>query len=195
MMYAILVAACAAILFPSDVAELIQWVLDWGAGRRHSALPTVRPKSFATQRAWGVVLVAHQQLQCVLAPPERNLGLGLPGAEMQMVEVVWDRPVERRQIGIYQQVMMAGILAIRAGGGDAHVPQTEIKLQLRRNENLVEHLAGAEDFQLALATYKAACGRWPRAAITLRQGARVIEDSRRMRVADKWPDAGRRGGR
>ena len=62
-------------------------------------------------------------------------------------------------------------------------------------ENLVEHLAGAEDFQLALATYKAACARWPRAAITLRQGARVIEDSRRMRVTERWPDSGRRGAR
>jgi hypothetical protein len=27
-MYAILVAACAAILFPSEVVELIAWVLD-----------------------------------------------------------------------------------------------------------------------------------------------------------------------
>ena len=27
VMYAILAAACAAILFPSDVAELIEWVL------------------------------------------------------------------------------------------------------------------------------------------------------------------------
>jgi hypothetical protein len=28
LMYAILVAACAAILFPSEVAELIEWVQD-----------------------------------------------------------------------------------------------------------------------------------------------------------------------
>jgi hypothetical protein len=28
VMYAILVSACAAILFPSDVTELIEWVLD-----------------------------------------------------------------------------------------------------------------------------------------------------------------------
>ena len=30
--------------------------------------------------------------------------------------------------------------------------------------------------------YRAAIARWPRARITLRQGARVIEDSRRLRV-------------
>jgi hypothetical protein len=29
-----------------------------------------------------------------------------------------------------------------------------------------------------MATYRAAVERWPRGAITLRQGARVIEDSR-----------------
>jgi hypothetical protein len=34
----------------------------------------------------------------------------------------------------------------------------------------------------ALATYHAACERWPGNPITLRQGARVIEDSRRLRL-------------
>ena len=58
-------------------------------------------------------------------------------------------------------------------------------------ENIVEHLASAEDFKLALATYQAACERWPKAAITLRQGARVIEDSRRLRLV--WSDKGRQG--
>jgi hypothetical protein len=42
--------------------------------------------------------------------------------------------------------------------------------------------AGIEDYELALATYQAACERWPGPPITLRQGARVIEDSRRLRV-------------
>jgi hypothetical protein len=50
-------------------------------------------------------------------------------------------------------------------------------------ENIIEHLAGVEDFTVALTTYKAACERWPKAAITLRHGARVIEDSRRTRIA------------
>jgi hypothetical protein len=44
-------------------------------------------------------------------------------------------------------------------------------------------VAGVEDYQVALATYRAAVERWPGAAITLRQGARVIEDSRRLRLA------------
>lgn len=50
-------------------------------------------------------------------------------------------------------------------------------------ENIVEHLAGVEDLQVALATYRAACERWPKAPITLRQGLRGIKDSRQRRLA------------
>jgi hypothetical protein len=39
-----------------------------------------------------------------------------------------------------------------------------------------------DDFEVAEATYRAAVARCPVARITLRQGARVIEDSRRLRV-------------
>jgi hypothetical protein len=56
----------------------------------------------------------------------------------------------------------------------------------------VEHITGVEDHQVALATYRAACERWPGTPITLRQGARVIEGSRRLRLA--WSDQGRQGG-
>jgi hypothetical protein len=49
-------------------------------------------------------------------------------------------------------------------------------------ENIIEHLAGVEDLQVAKATYLAACQRWPGTPITLRQGPRVIEDSRQMRL-------------
>jgi hypothetical protein len=48
-------------------------------------------------------------------------------------------------------------------------------------ESIVEHVAGVEDYQVALATYRAACERWP-GTPTLRHGARVIEDSRRLRT-------------
>ena len=62
-------------------------------------------------------------------------------------------------------------------------------------ENVVEHLAGAEDLTVALATYHAACKRWPGAAITLRQSGHVIEDNKRTRLATlfsfPWSDKGR----
>jgi hypothetical protein len=60
-------------------------------------------------------------------------------------------------------------------------------------ESIVEHVAGVEDYALAMATYRAAVERWPNTPITLRQDARVIEDSRRLRLA--WSDKGRQGGR
>jgi hypothetical protein len=44
---------------------------------------------------------------------------------------------------------------------------------------ILEHLAGVENLIVARAAYRAACERWPKARITLRQGARVVEDSRR----------------
>jgi hypothetical protein len=49
-------------------------------------------------------------------------------------------------------------------------------------ESAVEHVAGIEDYELALATFHASCQRWPGIPVTLRQGARVIEDSRRLRI-------------
>jgi hypothetical protein len=49
-------------------------------------------------------------------------------------------------------------------------------------ESILEQVALVEDYQVALATYRAACQCWPGTSITLRQGARVIEDSRRLRT-------------
>jgi len=49
-------------------------------------------------------------------------------------------------------------------------------------ESIVEHVAGVEDYQVVLVTFRAACQCWPGTPIILRQGARVIEDSRRLRV-------------
>src|SRR5262249_13718960 len=52
-------------------------------------------------------------------------------------------------------------------------------------ESIVKHVAGVEDYQVALATYRAAT------PITLRQGGRVIEDSRRLRVVSSGFYGGR----
>jgi hypothetical protein len=43
--------------------------------------------------------------------------------------------------------------------------------------SIVEHVAGVDDFEVAVATCRAAILRWPRARITLRQGARVVHDT------------------
>ena len=44
-------------------------------------------------------------------------------------------------------------------------------------ENLIERIAGVSDYLIALETYRAAVKRWPGAKITLRNRARVIEQS------------------
>jgi hypothetical protein len=50
-----------------------------------------------------------------------------------------------------------------------------------------EHLAGVEDYILAVAVWREAIARWPDATIILRQGARVVHDSRRPRSVNKCP--------
>ena len=44
-------------------------------------------------------------------------------------------------------------------------------------ENLVEEIAGVTDYEIARAVYQAAVQRWPNVKITLRNRARVIEQS------------------
>jgi hypothetical protein len=50
-------------------------------------------------------------------------------------------------------------------------------------ENIIEHVADIQEFELALGAYQFALSRWPNASLTLRQGTRVIEDSRKRRLA------------
>jgi hypothetical protein len=42
-------------------------------------------------------------------------------------------------------------------------------------DSIFEHVVGSEDFEVAVAAYFAACQRWPKAKITLRQSARVVK--------------------
>jgi hypothetical protein len=44
-------------------------------------------------------------------------------------------------------------------------------------ENLVEQIAAVSDYLVAVETYRAAVKRWPKDKITLRNRARVIEQS------------------
>jgi len=78
--------------------------------------------------------------------------------------------------------------------------QTHFAFRIDRwtDDGIVEHVAGAADFQVAMATYHAARKRWPKAAMTLREGTRVIEDSRRTRIGTlfsfPWSEKSREGG-
>jgi hypothetical protein len=46
-------------------------------------------------------------------------------------------------------------------------------------DNVMRHVAGLEDYAVAQAAYDRACTRWPKEVVTLREGARVVEDGRR----------------
>ena len=73
--------------------------------------------------------------------------------------------------------------------------QNDFAFRIDRWTDDGEHVAGAEDFQIAMATYHAARKRWPKAAMTLRQDTWVIEDSRRTRIGTlfsfPWSEKGR----
>jgi hypothetical protein len=67
------------------------------------------------------------------------------------------------------------------------VNRTEFTFRIDRwdheGHTIIDHVAGVEDLMVAVAAYEAACRHWPGETITLRQGARVIEDSRKERLA------------
>ena len=84
-----------------------------------------------------MVLVADEQLQRMQARPERDLGLGLAGAEVQVIEVVGNGLVERRQLGIDQQMVMARILALGPGRRNAHIAQAEGNLETCGNRRSI----------------------------------------------------------
>jgi hypothetical protein len=59
--------------------------------------------------------------------------------------------------------------------------KTHFQFRLDRWDDLgneiVEHIAGVDDFEVAEAAYTAAVKRWPAARIMLRHGARVVHDT------------------
>ena len=84
-----------------------------------------------------MIFVGEQKLQRVLPEGKGDGRFRLPGAEMQMIEVVRDRLVQRRQLGIDQEVMVPGIGIVDAGRRDAHLEEAEVKRHLRANDGAV----------------------------------------------------------
>lgn len=84
-----------------------------------------------------VICVAEQQLKLVLAQGQGDRCLCLPSAEMQVMKVIRNRPVERRQVGIDQEMVMTGIGLCDARRRDAHVFETEVKGDVLVNHRTV----------------------------------------------------------
>jgi hypothetical protein len=61
--------------------------------------------------------------------------------------------------------------------GMADHPHTIDRWDDATGENLVEQIAAVGDYLVALETYRAAVRRWPKDKITLRNRARVLEQS------------------
>jgi hypothetical protein len=55
--------------------------------------------------------------------------------------------------------------------------QFRIDLWDDAGNDIIDHVAYIDDFELAEATYQAATTRWPNARIMLRRGARVVHDT------------------
>ena len=66
---------------------------------------------------------------------------------------------------------------IRQDGPMPDHPHTIDRWDDATGENLIEQIAAVGDYLVALETYRAAVKRWPKDKITLRNRARVIEQS------------------
>src|SRR5271156_5223408 len=67
--------------------------------------------------------VREQKAQLVRAERQRDLGLGLAGTKMKVIKIVRDWLVERRQLGVDEQVMVPGVRLVEASWRDTHIQQ------------------------------------------------------------------------
>src|SRR5215831_15756632 len=79
-----------------------------------------------------VIFVTEEELKRMLSERKRDLGLRLSCAKMQMIEIIGNGLIQRRQWGVNHQVMVAGIGFFNAGGRHPHVDQAKAYGQLTR---------------------------------------------------------------
>ena len=80
-----------------------------------------------------VVLVPEQKLKFMRTERQCYLGFSLSGAKMEVIEVVWNGLIERRQGGVDQQVMMPRVGLGHARRCDSHVYKAEVDDGVRCN--------------------------------------------------------------
>jgi hypothetical protein len=105
------------------------------------------------------------------------------GMIREAIERAFDMTLPSSQVdAIVQAIYDAAVDRPRAVSSDEKIKST-FQYRIDRwdaaGHNLLEHVAGLEDFAVAQAAYDRACRRWPKEVITLRQGAHVVADSRR----------------
>ncbi len=79
-----------------------------------------------------VIFVTEDKLERMLSEGERNLRLGLPRAKMQVIEIIWNGLIQRREGGVHHQMMVAGIGLFHAGRRYPHVDEAKAYDRLAR---------------------------------------------------------------
>ena len=79
-----------------------------------------------------VIFVAEEKLERMLTEWQRDLRLGLSRAKMQMIKIIWNGLIERREWGVHHQMMVAGIGFFDPGRRHPHIHQAKAYGQLTR---------------------------------------------------------------
>ena len=79
-----------------------------------------------------MVCIAEQELKRVSPHGQRDRCFGLSRSEVQMIEVIWYGQVQRRQLGVDQEMVVAGIRLVDARRRHAHIDETEANGRILR---------------------------------------------------------------
>ena len=79
-----------------------------------------------------MIFVAEEKLERMLSEWKRDLCLGLSGAKMQVIKIIWNGLIQRRECDVHHQMMMAGIGFFNTGRCHPHVDQAKPYGQLTR---------------------------------------------------------------
>jgi hypothetical protein len=76
--------------------------------------------------------VSQQKLKRMLARGQIHFSLSLAGAKMQVIEVAWNRLIQRRQLRIDYQMMVSRILSFRSRRRHPHTAKPKMNSRLGR---------------------------------------------------------------
>lgn len=123
---------------PTRYVSSVRWVNEIHLGIRSRWMPTrnsgcggvANPDPDAIGHDWRrmrhVPLVSQQELERMLSGRQAHFSLSLAGTKMQVREVIWNRLIERGQLGIDQQMMVSRVLSIGARRGYSHAAKPEV---------------------------------------------------------------------
>ena len=121
--------------------------------------------------------VPEQQLERVAAFRQGHGGFGLAGAEMQVVLIVRDRLIERRQRRIDEKMVMSRVRLVHAGRSNAHLLKSEAHRESGRH---IRPVVGRYDID-ARAGRRGMAGSWRRGLRGLCRRRRLF-DHRHMNL-------------